>query len=347
VKKTLAVTVAVVFVLAFAAPVFAQSMNHNVTYEMDGTIDLEKQVGHLCNTGAEMKQVIEGEGEMTKVMDTAQVQGVLTVSDEQDWITAEDAVRNLTVTSVIELCAPAKHEATAEEFVYGDEAGWQLLASEDYIPSPHELYETGAQDTGLREWALAAHPDAEDQAAILNMSDEELRAAFADHTFPLEDGDGNVIAEDARYMTNEYTALTDQIWAAQVEAEPGFSGNLHQDFEAAYGPFGGVIEDPEGAVPGNVDGRSGDDFWFFQPDAVGAVGVTAGDDYVGNYFNIDQMARTSQGTVRRYIDISSPWSHAYLYEDMEVVGMAEIEEDFAMDNLAPGEEAVPEWWDLF
>ena len=347
-KKTLAVTVAVVFVLAFAAPVFAQSMDHNATYKMDGTIDLEKQVGHLCNTGAEMKQTIHGEGEMDKVMDTSQVQGVLTVSDEQDWVTAEDAVRNLTVTSVIELCAPAKHEATAEEFVYGDEAGWQQLRSDDYIPSAGELYGatdwTGAvRDQNLRSWALDAHPDAEDQAAILAMTDEELRAAFAGHDF----GEGDLEDIDARYWTVEYSALTDQIWAVQVEADPGFSGNLHQDFEAAYGPFGGWIDDPEGEVPGNVDGRAGDNFWYFQPDADGAVGVTAGDDYVGNYFNIDQMARTSQGTVRRYIDVSSPFSHAYLYEDMEVVGIAEIEETFAMDNLEPGEEAVPEWWDLF
>ena len=344
-KKTLAVTVAVVFVLAFAAPVFAQSMDHNATYKMDGTIDLEKQVGHLCNTGAEMKQTIHGEGEMDKVMDTSQVQGVLTVSDEQDWITAEDAVRNLTVTSVIELCAPPKHEATAEEFVYGEDAGWQQLASEDYVPSPHELYETGAQDTGLREWALAAHPDAEDQAEILAMSDEELRAAFAGHDF----GEGDLEDIEARYTTTEYEALTNQIWAAQVEAEPGFSGNLHQDFEAAYGPYEGWLEDGPayGAMESTEDHVIHRDAFGFRVDPNGYVTAVSGDDYVGNYFNIDQLARTSQGTVRRYIDISSPWSHAYLYEDMEVVGMAEIEEGFVMDNLAPGEEAVPEWWDLF
>jgi len=32
---------------------------------------------------------------------------------------------------------------------------------------------------------------------------------------------------------------------------------------------------------------------------------------------------------------------------MEVVGMAEITESFEMDNLAPGAEAVPDWWALF
>jgi len=149
------------------------------------------------------------------------------------------------------------------------------------------------------------------------------------------------------YYVTEVEGLTDQIWAVQVEAKPGESGMLTQNFEAAYGPFGGRINDPEGNVPGNVDGRSGDDFWFFQPDEDGVVGVTTGDDYVGNYFNIDQTAGTTDGITRRYISISSPWSHAYLYEDMEVVGMSEIVESFVMDNVLPGEAAVPDWWELF
>jgi len=337
VKNTVAVIMAVLIILIFAVPIFAQSMTHNVTYKMSGTIDLEKQVGHLCNTGGEMKQTIKGEGEMTKVMNTTQVAGRLTVSDEQEWVTAEDAARNLTVTTVIELCAPPKYEATTTEYVYGQEVGWQKLRSEDYIPSPRQLYESRAQDSTLRTQALAAYRDnAEMLAQILNATNEELRELLIASTEGL-----------TRYETTKYEALTNQIWAVQVSPDPGFSGSLTQDFEAAYGPFGGWIDDPEGAVPGNVDGRSGGDFWYFQTDADGVVGVTAGDDYVGNYFNIDQSARTSQGTVRRYIDISSPWSHAYLYEDMEVVGMAEIEETFAMNNLAPGAEAVPDWWDLF
>ncbi len=149
------------------------------------------------------------------------------------------------------------------------------------------------------------------------------------------------------YYVTEVDGLTDQIWAVQVSADPGYSGELNQSFEAAYGPYGGYIEDPDADIPGNVDGYSGDDFWFFQLDDDGVRDVVVGDDYVGNYFNIDQFARTSQGTTRRYISVSSPWSHAYLYEDMEVVGMSEIEESFVMDNLEPGAEAVPDWWDLF
>jgi len=300
VKKTLAMTLAVVFVLAFAAPVFAQDMNWSTVYEMDGSIDLEKQVGHICNTGAQMKQTIEGEGEMSKVMDTAQVAGVLTVTDDQDWVTAEDAVRNLTVTSVIELCAPAKNVYTDEDSTHPDvviPVEWLYLANEEIVDG---------KDLG--DLSLPFDPD-------------------------------------------EFEALTDQIWAVQVEADAGFSGGLTQDFEAAYGPWG----QHHGAAALGVDQEEiHDDYWYFvdedgDPTTVIAdiVGVDMGKDFVGNYFNIDQMARTSQGTTKRYIDISSPWSHAYLMEDMEVVGMAEIDESFSMDNLDVGAEAVPDWWDLF
>jgi hypothetical protein len=61
-----------------------------------------------------------------------------------------------------------------------------------------------------------------------------------------------------------------------------------------------------------------DDRWAWDLDEDGVLGVEVGSDFVGNYFSIGQMARTSQGVVRRFIDISSPWSHAYLMEDMTV-----------------------------
>jgi len=307
VKKTLALAVAVIFVLAFAAPVFAQSITWDTVYEMDGNIDIEKQVGHLCNTGAEFKQTIKGEGEMSKVIDTAQVAGKLTVSDSQDWVTAADAVRNLTVTSVIELCAPAK-----SEFADFDDIDLDALA----------------------EW----------------VNDPDFGEDF------YENHEGQVIPVHWLYWYDQFNdpydavnPLTDQIWAVQVSADPGFSGGLTQDFEAAYGPWRSHHSGLNDA----------DDSWWFVDDdgevfapngaywAGGFDDVKVGDDYVGNYFNIDQMARTSQGTTKRYISISSPWSHAYLMEDMEVVGMTEITESFSMDNIAPGAEAVPNWWALF
>ena len=298
-KKILAVTLAVVFILAFAAPVFAQSMTHYAEYKMDGSIDIEKQVGHLCNTGAEAKQTIKGEGEMTKVMDVTMEQYIVTVSDHMDWITAEDAVQNLAVISAIELCAPPK-------FVY-----------EGAVVSPAAMYNIDRQPY-----------------TYYGVVGELLVGDPFGGTVALADVDPNFA---------EWEPVSKQIWAAHVSADPGFSGNLHQDYQAAYGPYAGIETDPEATFPGADDS----DRWGWQLNERGVPEVALGVDYVGNYFTIDQMARTSMGTVQRYIDISSPWSHAYLYEDMTVVGMTEVDESFAMANLPAGEEAVPEWWELF
>lgn len=144
------------------------------------------------------------------------------------------------------------------------------------------------------------------------------------------------------YYKTELEGLTDQIWAVQVEAKPGQSGTLTQNFEAAYGPYGGIIEDPDDSVP-----AGGEDEWFFQPDEDGVWGVTAGDDYVGNYFRIDQVAGTSDGILKRYISISSPWSHAYVEEDMTITGMSNVKDAFMMDNLPAGKDVSDLWWNMF
>lgn len=54
---------------------------------------------------------------------------------------------------------------------------------------------------------------------------------------------------------------------------------------------------------------------------------------------MQQSSGTSQGTIQRYIDISSPWSGAYVYENSKVVGTAEVSESFTMDNLKPGSDS--------
>ena len=147
---------------------------------------------------------------------------------------------------------------------------------------------------------------------------------------------------DVTYYVTEIEGLTDQIWAVQVEAKAGKSGSLSQDFEAAYGPYGGLIADPDGSVPSGEE-----DKWFFQPDRDGYWQTTVGEDYVGNYFHIDQAAHTSDGTIRSYISISSPWSHAFLEENMSIEGEVTIKDSFAMDNIAPGAEIAADWWSMF
>lgn len=64
-------------------------------------------------------------------------------------------------------------------------------------------------------------------------------------------------------------------------------------------------------------------------------GAEDNDDYE-RFFDMDQDAGSTGGTTKRNIDISSPFSGAYLYENMTVVGSAEIRESFRMGNIDPG-----------
>jgi hypothetical protein len=67
--------------------------------------------------------------------------------------------------------------------------------------------------------------------------------------------------------------------------------------------------------------------------------LSTGGTCSANGFVLDQDMSNSQGTVNRYIDISSPFSGAYLYENLTVVGRSEITDSFTMHNLPPGVDA--------
>lgn len=436
-KKTVAVVVAFVFVLALAAPVFALSfdttkegsMDYNFDVKFDGTVDWERQIGHLCNTGAEWKMSAYGEGEMEATGSTKMVPWKLTADTEMDWVTAPDAVENLIVTSAIELCAPPKQTFSSTDYVYDGVTGlwvehpgasglwgpWDRYVNPynqlNYDESTPPYFFSGVQELWIQEadeldaaWSgtpVGDDPNNPDEApmsgaGLLEYTTEDdqgwtsqfdpwradMQAAFPDRIIELADGywtggwnprganpvgriwnrgTDNVMNADQRlyryghlgatthlgepgtsYSDYAVADLTDQIWAVQVEANPGMSGNLHQDFEAAYGPYEGWLDDGIGE-----DEVIHKDAWGFRTDSDGYVFAERGVDYVGNYFNIDQMARTSDGVVKRYIDISSPWSGALHSEEFEVIGMVEVEEDFEMMNIAEGEESTPDWWDLF
>lgn len=139
---------------------------------------------------------------------------------------------------------------------------------------------------------------------------------------------------------------TDQIWATFVSANPGEEGSHHSDFIAAYGP--GPYEEMYGEMDelGEVTFYDDDYRWWF--DSSEDDGIDRGDYYVGNYFEIDQYAYTSDGELSRYISMSSPFSGALLEEELEVTGMAEVRESFEMDNLEGGPKAITlAWYDLF
>jgi len=335
-RNLVAAALSVVFILALAAPVFA--MTHTASYEWDGTADMKRQVGHLCNTGAEQKVTIMGDGKMERTSTATITAGKLTVEEQSDFVTAEDAANNLVVTSVITLCAPPKmEESTTSYYAYAEEDEWVTAASAWTKLSADDLYEVhGGSPTSdtiaskARD-LLLNNNNGYTEGQLRSMTDKQLAQALID-------------AGEDYFTLDKYRELTDQIWAVQVEANPGMSGNLHKDFEAAYGDtYASYGED----YHESADAFHADQWGFVSASNHAGYSVARGSDYVGNYFNIEQMARTSDGTLKRFIDISEPFDGSYLMEDFEVVGEVEVEEAFNMTNIAPGVDIEVLWYDLF
>jgi hypothetical protein len=303
VKRTLvAVALVIVFVMALAAPAFAQSITHSATYQMDGVINFKKQMGHLCNTGAEIKQTIMGSGQMDKVQTVTMIKGKITMKDTNDGVAGATP---LTVTTVWELCAPPK-------YMYDDGDN----------ESPVGLTSIFATQSAPGQWNLTPTG-----MVLAGMDTDE----WAD-------------------LYPAYEALTDQIWAVQVAADPGYSINVHQDGVAAHGPYWATGT----AAPFAYDASwkqtlvNKNNTWRWELNEDGNVAApSVGANYVGSFFNMAQHARTSMGTLKRYIDISSPFSHGYLHEDMSVVGKSDVKEAFGMGNLPAGADVPGDWWKLF
>jgi len=76
----------------------------------------------------------------------------------------------------------------------------------------------------------------------------------------------------------------------------------------------------------------------FIPLANNQGSITNGNRCYGNEFIMEMETDNSTGTTKRLIDISSPFSGAYLYENVTVVGRSEITDSFQMNNLSPGKD---------
>lgn len=130
--------------------------------------------------------------------------------------------------------------------------------------------------------------------------------------------------------------LTEQVWATRIEVEPGHEGLYEAGFIAAYGPgphHEGIYDDQYR--------------WWFDENERYGIGES-GDRYVGNYFDIDQSVYTSAGSLKRFTAMSSPFSKAYLVEDLDITGTAEVTESFHLDNIEPGPDAIRlVWYELF
>jgi len=303
VKKTIvAVALVLIFVMALAAPAFAQTMVHVGVVKANGNIWSNKQVGHMCNTGMEQTKSIRGNGELTNDWNIAMVKGKATVVDKNDFVSAAGTAAPLVITSEIRLCTPPKYTYKGWDVVDG--VGMTVTAPVDVTG----MYRPGGPSTP-RSWGALTGT-----------------------------GWTGVDVKDLARAGN-WNALTSQTWAASVKADPGMSGKLYQDFEAAYGGYLGlgILGADENLAANQQRG------WAWKNYASG-VGPVLGTRFVGDYFKMSQTARTSMGKVDRYIDISSPWSGALLYEDSEMTGFVEIVETFNMTNLTAGADVPGKWW---
>lgn len=296
-SRIISLALATLFFAALTAPVIAQTetgvppldrrterFSHTIQFNVGGRITIDRQLGHACTTGAVKRQRVRGFGEMVKSESVRIAPHIIAVDEVTDWTTADDAIRNLAVTTTIDLCSRAM--STSDQ-VYS-EAGYNIKEG-DIIHTYHPMVV-----------------------------------------------DGTISASRA----------TDQFWATSVSVNPGEEGSYHSDFIAAYGP--GPYEEMFGEVDdfGVVTFYSEDYRWWFDPDE--DDGIDRGDYYVGNYFEIDQFAYTSDGRLSRYISMSSPFSGTLLEEELNVTGMASVRESFEMDNLEGGPKAITlAWHELF
>ncbi len=330
--------IAIISILAM--PALAEdktTFRHTAHYEMDGFIRIDREIGDPCRTGAVKTQRIRGYGQMTKSESVRIADHIMTIDDEMEWTTAPDAVRNLSVTTTLELCARpistaafSYGEIPVNYFVYDKEFG------EDFVPAPNLRY---IDDwSGILELYRLTGDERLEELLSLSFDGENERLYYKDFEYLVNEGD--IISPYHPLIQERFLNVrprTSQIWSVRTDTEPGHSGIYEADFIAAYGP--GPLDNEE------IHGK--DYMWWF--DHREEDGVGRGDRYVGNYFEIDQYILNVSGDTRRFISMSSPFSMAILEDDFTLEGgYTEIKEDFFMDNLEAGPDAITlAWHELF
>jgi signal peptidase I len=216
----------------------------------------------------------------------------------------------------------------------------ELTKSEDVRAADHIITVNGKTD-----WTTAA--DAIQNLKVTTTIELCARPmstaahAYEDDVYDIQEGD--IVSPYHPLVVAgflEVTGLTSQTWGAAVATDRGESGSYHADFKTAYGP-GPYEEDLS-----DIRKYSDDYRWWF--DDGKKSGIDRGDYYVGNYFNIEQYAYTSGGELRRFIDMSSPFSTTLLKESMDIEGMAKTQEAYLLDNLEPGPKAIQlVWWEIY
>ncbi len=204
VRSLITVAVITIFILTLSLPAFAR-ISHSVTYEFEGQIKLERYI-IIGESGTAHSVKIEGDGALERTSDVSVINNRVVVEETNDFSTAENALRNLTVTSVIDFGNSSKITCTESE------------------------------------------------------------------------------------------RIVEQVWAVQVGSKPGHSGELNQDFVLISSP--------------------------------------------NHVLEIDQVIATTEGEIKRYIDVKSCYSDECLYENLSLIGRGRLSEKIKL-------EVASSWLGLF
>jgi len=341
-SKTMILLLLMAITAALALPAFAENnttLRHTVYYELDGLISIDREIGDPCSTGASKKQIIEGHGYMTKSESVRIANHIMAIDDEIEWTTAPDAIRNLAVMTTLELCARPMSTAA---FSYGEiPINYFIYDKELSLEDEGDLYAPQLKyiDNWNRIYDLYQLTGDKRLKELLSLSFDRENEKLYYREFEYLVNEGDIISPYNPLIQEGLLVArpkTDQVWSVKMETEPGHTSIYEADFIAAYGP--GPLDREE------IYGK--DYMWWFDDLEKGGIG--RGDRYVGNYFEIDQYILNPSGETRRYISMSSPFSMTFLEEEMNVEGFTEVKEDFELDNLEAGPDAITlAWYELF
>lgn len=337
--------------ISFSFPVFANNntiFTHSVVYEIGGYIDIEREIGEKCETGAFMTQTIKGYGEVSKTETVQIADYIMAVDQKMDWSVPPGAIEPLVVTSTIELCARPMVEVVYDSLPFTAATSMYLHPffinlAYPFFFDPKDLEPINiylGYDVSTRKRVMLHDimpPDIIYPIPVYRITGYKYEA-------------GDIISPYNRLVIDdeiEVRPLTKQIWETKLLTDPGHFGSYHASFIAAYGPgpyeeLG--VEDP--LRPGHIVFLSRDIMWWF--DGMDPSGISRGERYVGNYFDIEHYANTTSGEMYRLISISDP-IHNLLFEDETIVtGSAEVKEAFSMMIIEPGPKAERfDWWAIF
>jgi len=344
--------------------------SYSVYYDIGGYIEIEREIGEKCFSGAFMTQNIKGYGEITKTETINIAPYIMAIDQKMDWTVPPGAIEGLVVTTVIELCARPMSAATANYLPITAETGIYLDPRSIVLQPPYffseDDYKRVQEILGFVTEEGARLPESfiiDIGAKSGQIISSDFFAEDAIYAIPVyellgyEIMQGDIISPYNRLVVDgkvTVKGLTQQIWATEVMTNPGYIGSYHADFVAAYGP--GPYEEEGIVTEAFVDGRlrrfiafiERDNRWWFDY-GIDEVTIGRGEFYVGNYFNIEQYVNTTSGELRRITSMSDPLHNLFFEEEYSVVdGSAEVREAFSMQIIERGRRGERfDWWAIY